>query len=170
MFPNKKLIYLCGANDGRYANTEGYHRAERRVQWRTARSSRYGRAGGRSRNVSRWCNVKLLGWEIGFLLFCNVIWTSLVAPRAVDWTWPEQLIWNWAFMLAWCLAWAWGAKYADLWFACGGVEIGLGLGPSIMQMKEITACLLPSHSYKVTALFVGILSSIIRPNPKISFK
>ena len=127
-------------------------------------------AGGRSRNVSRWCNVKLLGWEIGFLLFCNVIWTSLVAPRAVDWTWPEQLIWNWAFMLAWCLAWAWGAKYADLWFACGGVEIGLGLGPSIMQMKEITAFLLPSHSYKVTALFVGSLCSIIRPNPKISFK
>ena len=52
---------------------------------------------------------------------------------------------SWPAPAACCLAWAGGAKYADLWFACGGVEVGLGLGPSIMQMKEIIACLLPSH-------------------------
>ena len=168
MFPNKKLIYLCGANDGRYANTEGYHRAERRVQWRTARSSRYGWR--EEQECEQMMQREAFGMRnrISFVLQCDMDFFS--CARAVDWTWPEQLIWNWAFMLAWCLAWAWGAKYADLWFACGGVEIGLGLGPSIMQMKEITACLLPSHSYKVSALLVGSLCSIIRPNPKISFK
>ena len=104
-----------------------------------------GLAGGRGRNVSRWCNVKLLGWEIWFLLFCNVIWTSLVPPRAVDWTWPEQLIWNWAFMPPAGLRLppaAWRELEVQNMLICDLLVVGwrgMGLGPSIMQMKEIIA-------------------------------
>ena len=169
MFPNKKLIYLCGANDGRYANTEGYHRAERRVQWRTARSSRYGWREEQECEQMMQCEAFGMRNRISFVLQCDMDFFSCAPGCWLDLTWTIDM----KLGIHAGLVLGMSLRCKICWFVIclwwGGGR-GLGLGPSIMQMKEITACLLPSHSYKVPALFVGSLCSIIRPNPKISFK
>ena len=81
---------------------------------------------------------------ISFVLQCDMDFFSSAPGCWLDLTWTIDMklsihATSWPAPAACCLAWAWGAKYADLWFACGGVEVGLGLGPSIMQMKEIIA-------------------------------